>query len=234
VADNQSKNAVSHYEFVLSKGQSEYTETALTRLATIYLNDKNTAKANDLLKQLEKVASYDQNRLFAQSNLMRAYYDEDDFKTAVAYAEKVLANGKADKRVKADAQVIVARAAFASNDMPKARKAYAELQKSATGELAAEAIYYDAYFKNADKKYGESNAVVQKLAKDYSGFKYYGAKGLIVMAKNFYGLKDSYQATYVLENVMANFSGYADVVSEAKSELAKIKSEESKRNSSVK
>jgi len=34
--------------------------------------------------------------------------------------------------------------------------------------------------------------------------------------------------------VMANFSGYADVVSEAKSELAKIKSEESKRNSSVK
>lgn len=234
VSDNQNKNAIPHYEFVLSKSQSEYTEASLMRLATIYLSEKNNEKATSLLKQLEKGASYDQNKLFAQSNLMRIYYDSDDYTSAVAYADKVLANSKSDKRMKGDAQVIVARAAFAAGDVTKARKAYADLQKSSSGELAAEAIYYDAYFKNSDKKYSESNAVIQKLAKDYSGYKYFGAKGLIVMAKNFYGLKDSYQATYVLENVISNFTSYSDVVAEAKAELAKIKSEESKRNSSVK
>jgi hypothetical protein len=53
------------------------------------------------------------------------------------------------------------------------------------------------------------------------------------MAKNFYGLKDSYQATYILENVIQNFTDFPDVVSDAQKELNAIKSEESKTNSSI-
>jgi len=53
------------------------------------------------------------------------------------------------------------------------------------------------------------------------------------MAKNFYGLKDAYQATYILESVIKNFKQYDDVVSEAQSELKKIKSEQAKTNDSV-
>ena len=94
-------------------------------------------------------------------------------------------------------------------------------------------MYYDAYFKNKDGKFEASNTAVQKLAKDYSGYKYFGAKGLIIMAKNFYGLKDSFQATYILESVVKNFANYQDVVDEANKELTFIKSEEAKRNSSI-
>ena len=232
--DNQIKSAVPHYEAVLAASKNEYTEPSLVRLSTMYMQEKNADKSIPLLKQLEVQANYDQNKVFAQANLMKLYYDSKDYANAVSYADKVLTNKKADKKMTADAQVIIARAAFNANDTAKARKAYADLQKNATGELAAEALYYEAYFKNADKKYEDSNKVVQKIAKDYSGYKYYGAKGLIVMAKNFYGLKDSYQATYILDNVISNFSEYKDVVSEAQSELNKIKSQESKRNSSVK
>ncbi|HEY0092238.1 MAG TPA: hypothetical protein VGB43_07110, partial [Flavobacterium sp.] len=145
----------------------------------------------------------------------------------------VLANPKTDDKVKSDAQIIVARSAIKSNDEVKARAAYAKLQTIATGELAAEALYYDAYFKNKDGKFETSNAAVQKLTKNYSGYKYFGAKGLIVMAKNFYGLKDSFQATYILESVIKNFKAYPDVIEEAENELAVIKSQESKTNSSV-
>ena len=53
------------------------------------------------------------------------------------------------------------------------------------------------------------------------------------MAKNFYGLKDSFQATYILESVIKNFADYADVVEEAKKELDLIKVEEAKTNSSI-
>lgn len=232
--EGQSKEAISHYEQVLSISKNEYTEPSLVRLSTIYLGEKNNAKALPLLKQLENEATNDQNKALAQANLMRGYYDSEDYKQAVVYAEKVLVNQKADKKMSGDAQVIIARAAFQANDHNKARKAYSDLQKSASGELGAEALFYDAYFKNQDKKYKESNDAIQKLAKDYAGYKYFGAKGLIVMAKNFYGLKDSYQATYILENVITNFENYPDVVSEARSELSRIKSEESKRNSSVK
>jgi predicted negative regulator of RcsB-dependent stress response len=78
-----------------------------------------------------------------------------------------------------------------------------------------------------------SNVVVQKLVADYSAYKYYGAKGLIVMAKNFYELEDAFQATYILESVIKNFSDYKDVVDEAKTELKRIKREEAKTNESV-
>ncbi len=53
------------------------------------------------------------------------------------------------------------------------------------------------------------------------------------MAKNFYELEDSYQATYILESVISKFSAYQDVVDEAKKELKIIKAKEAKTNSSV-
>lgn len=232
-ADGMENNAATNYEYVIAKPRSEFTEQALVRLCEIYLKKDDFTKAVPVLKRLETEADFPQNVTFAQANLMRAYYEQKDYPNAVIYADKVLANPKTDNKVKSDAQIIVARSAIKANDEAKARTAYANLLKIAKGELAAEALYYDAYFKNKDNKFEDSNKAVQKLAKDYSGYKYFGAKGLIVMAKNFYGLKDSYQATYILESVIKNFTQYQDVVDEAQTELDKIKTEESKTNSSV-
>ena len=232
-ADGLESNAIPNYEFVISKARNEFTEQSLARLAQIYLKKADHAKAITILKRLEAEADFPQNVTFAQSNLMKTYYEQKDYASAVTYADKVLANPKTDDKVKADAQIIVARSAIKTGDDAKARLAYAKLLTIAKGELAAEALFYDAYFKNKDGKFEASNTAVQKLAKDYSGYKYFGAKGLVVMAKNFYGLKDSFQATYILESVIKNFATYADVVEEAQAELVIIKSEESKTNSSI-
>ena len=129
--------------------------------------------------------------------------------------------------------MIVARSAIKAGDDAKAKKAYAEVQKTATGELAAEALYYDAYFKNKAGNYEASNAAMQILAKDFSGYKRWGAKGLVLMAKNFDQLDDAYQATYILDNVIKNFQKYPEIVDEAKAELSRIKTKEAKTNSSV-
>ena len=232
-ADGLEANSIPNYEYVIAQSKSEFTEQALARLSEIHLKKNDFAKAIPVLKRLETDADFPQNITFAQANLMRSYYDQKDYPNAVVYADKVLANPKTDNKVKSDAQIIVARSAVKANDEGKARTAYANLLKIAKGELAAEALYYDAYFKNKDLKYDDSNKSVQKLARDYSGYKYFGAKGLVVMAKNYYGLKDSFQATSILESVIDNFSDYPDVVQEAKTELDSIKTEEAKTNSSI-
>lgn len=232
-AEGLEGNAVAPYESVISKPRNEFTEQALARLSQIHLKKQDYAKAIPVLKRLETEADFPQNITFAQANLMKGYYEGEDYTNAVVYAEKVLANTKTEDRIKSDAQIIVARSAIKTNNEEKARAAYAKLLTIAKGELAAEALYYDAYFKNKDGKYEASNATVQKLSKDYSGYKYFGSKGLIVMAKNFYGLKDSFQATYILESVIKNFTSYPDVVEEAQAELNRIKGEESKTNSSI-
>ena len=232
-ADGLENNAIPNYEFVTSKSRNEFTEQALARLAQIHLKAKDYEKAIPVLKRLEAEADFPQNVTFAQANLMKAYYEKEDYASAVTSADKVLANPKTDDKVRSDAQVIVARSAVKTNDEAKMRSAYAKLLTIAKGEVAAEALYYDAYFKNKDGKFEESNATVQKLSKDYSGYKYFGAKGLVVMAKNFYGLKDSFNATYILDSVIKNFTDYPDVVEEAQTELAIIKAQEAKTNSSI-
>ena len=232
-SDGKEATAVPNYEFVISKSRNEFTEQALARLAEIHLKKDDYTKALPVLQRLETEADFPQNVTFAQANLMRAYYDQKDYQNAVVYADKVLANPKTDNKIKSDAQIIVARAAIKVNDEAKARTAYAKLLTIAKGELAAEALYYDAYFKNKDGKYEDSNKTVQKLAKDYSGYKYFGAKGLIVMAKNYYQLKDNFSATSILDSVIKNFKEFEDVIAEAQAELKVIKGEAAKTNSSL-
>jgi tetratricopeptide (TPR) repeat protein len=164
---------------------------------------------------------------------MNAYFQLEKYNEAVTYAEKVLSSSKLDTKVKSDAQIIIARSAIKTGNEEKAKTAYEQVEKIASGALAAEALYYNAYFKNKEGNYQASNTTVQKLAKDYSSYKYYSAKGLIIMAKNYYALKDAFQATYILESVIKNFAEFKDVVTEAQQELTKIKREEAKTNSSI-
>ena len=226
-------NAQPHYKYVVEAPKSEYTEQATVKLSEIYLTNSNWSKAIPVLKTLESEADYPQNVLYAQSNLMNAYYQTEDFSSAETYAEKVLTNSNLDNKVKSDAKIIIARSAIKTGNESKAKDAYADVEKIATGSVAAEALFYNGYFKNKEGKYEASNAKIQKLAKDYSSYKYYSAKGLVVMAKNFYALGDAFQATYILESVISNFSDFDDVVQEATVELNKIKTEEAKTNSSI-
>ena len=227
------ENAAPHYKYIIDASQNEYTEEALLKLAQTYLQNKNWNQAMPLLSRLETEASFSQNIVFAQSNLMKANYQKENYKEAIAYAEKVLNRLKIDTKIKSDAHVIIARSAIKMNDEKLAKQAYAEVEKLASGKTAAEALYYSAYFKNKAESYEASNEEVQKLAKNFSGYKYYSAKGLVLMAKNFYALNDAFQATYILESVIQNFPEFDTITLDAKTELSKIKINEAKTNSSI-
>lgn len=226
-------NAKPNYKAVVDAPKNEYTEQALVKLSEINLNAKDWNTAILVLKRLEVEADYPQNIVYAQSNLMNAYYQTEAYAEAEAYADKVLTQSNLDAKIKNDAQLIIARSAWKTGNEDKAKTAYAQVEKTASGSVAAEALYYNAYFKNKEGKHEASNTVVQKLAKDYSSYKLYSAKGLVVMAKNYYALDDAFQATYILESVISSFPEFEDVVSEAQTELDKIKAEEAKTNSSI-
>lgn len=232
-ADALEKNAIPHYEYVIAQARNEFTEQALVRLSEIHLKDKNCDAAIVVLKQLETDAEYPQNITFAQANLMKCFYEKQDFTNSELYSDKVLNNQKIEDKIKSDAQIIIARSAIKTNNDAKAKDAYAKLQKIAKGELAAEALYYDAYFKNKEQKFEASNTSVEKYSSTYSGYKYFGAKSLVLMAKNYYGLNDSFQATEILQSIIDNFTEFPDVVSECQTELEIIKAAEAKTNSSV-
>tara|TARA_R110002051_G_scaffold255120_2_gene314217 strand:+ start:50270 stop:53287 length:3018 start_codon:yes stop_codon:yes gene_type:complete len=229
----EKESALPYYKYVADRSTSEYAEQALTRVCEVYIGKDDYETALPYLIKLEGQANIQQNRTFARSNLMKGYYGQKNYTKTLEYAEKVLSTSNIDNRIKSDAHIMIARSAIATNDEVKAKSAYADVLKIASGATAAEALYYDAYFENKDGSFENSNIAVQKLAKDYAAYKEWGGKGLVLMAKNYYALKDAYQATYILESVTTNFSQYPEIVAEARAELAIIKSKEAQSNSSV-
>ncbi|MEA1785133.1 tetratricopeptide repeat protein [Arenibacter sp. GZD96] len=227
------EKALPLYKAVADRGINEHSEQALTRICEIYIHQNNYAPALPYLKELEARAEITQNITFAQSNLMKGFYEQKNYTQTIAYAEKVLATAKIDDRIKSDAHTMIARSAIKTNNEQRAKTAYSEVLKIASGALAAEAWYYDAFFKNKAGNHEASNTSVQKLAKDFAGYKEWGGKGLVLMAKNFYALGDAFQATYILESVMTNFTQYPEIVDDASAELARIKAKEAQSNSSV-
>ena len=227
------EEATPHFLYVINLKKNQFSEESLAKMSQIYLEDEDWKNGIQLLERLEKEANLDQNRIFAQSNLMKGYYNNEQYDKAVEFAEKVLSNGKIDQIVGEDARIIIARSAIKTNDFVSAEEYYSVLDNTATGKLKAETLYYKAFFLNEAEAYEDSNKEVENLIANYSKYKYWGVKSYIVMAKNHYALKDAYQATYILDNIVKNFTQFKDLIEEAKNELSKIKNKEAKTNESI-
>ena len=232
-AGGEAEAAVPYFKTVAASGTGEVAEQSLTRVCEILIADENYPEAIPFLERLEAVADIPQNRTFAQSNLMKAFFLEERYEQVLSYARKVLQNPSLDERIRSDARLMIARAALETGDMETARSGYAGLLDTATGETAAEALYHVALFAQQDGDLEASNATVQKLAKEYAAYREWGGKGLILLAQNFYELDDVFQATYILENVVNNFGDFPEITGKAEAELQRIRAREADRNSSI-
>ena len=227
------QKAIPYYTFIIEENRSEYSENSLNKLSQIYLDKDDFKSALPILKRLEEEAYISENILFAQSNLMKGTYETEAYELAITYAEKILRKDKISNRLELDAKKIIARASIKNNDFISAEEYYTEIEKTANGELKAEALYYNAFFKNQQKEYEASNKVVQELIAKYTAYKYWAVKSYVIMGKNYYALNDVYQANFVLENVIKNFKEFKDIIENAQTALNTIKQNEAKKNNSV-
>ena len=60
----------------------------LSKLSQIFLEKDEFNNALPLLDRLEQEAYTTENVLFAQSNLMKGYYESEDYELAIEYAKK--------------------------------------------------------------------------------------------------------------------------------------------------
>lgn len=226
------ENALPHYEFIINKPNSEFTENALLKVCEIAL-EKNI-NATSFLKRLEQESKNPQNILFAQSNLMKLFFDNEDYIQAIEYADIVYDDLRSNKTIKNDALIVKARSAMAQKNDGLAEVTYQKIDQSSSGILGAEASYFLAYFKHNAGKFEASNNLIQNLIKIYPNQKRFAAKGLILMAQNFYALNDTFQATYILESVIKNFKTFETIVDTAEILLEDYRKAIQKTNASVK
>ena len=207
----------------VANSSNEFQEDALVRLSQIYLKQEKDGDAQNSLESLYKITSNQNYRSFAELELMYIYSDQNEFSKANEMAVKVLNNSKNSATVKEQASLIKARSLYNTGKIKEAKSIFTTLEQSKNNAVKAETLYYNALFKNIDKKYEASNSVIFNLTSKYSDQQYWGAKALLIMSNNYLNLKDNYQATYILEQIIENYKEFPDVIQEAQAQLNKIK-----------
>lgn len=195
--------------------QNDYREDASTRIAQIYIAENNYAEAKKYLEPISNSGNQS-IRNFAQVELMKIYAEEKNFDQAEKFADLVMANTKNSTATTEQTKVIKARSLMNKNRDAEAKSAYSSLEKSSNTEVAAEAFYAKAFYQNKAKAYKSSNETIFKLANNYASEDYWGAKALVLMARNYVGLKDKYQASYTVDQIIANYQDFPEIVAEAK------------------
>ncbi|AQX05959.1 hypothetical protein ATB99_15490 [Elizabethkingia meningoseptica] len=206
----------------VANAQNDYQEDAQVRLAQLYIAQNNSSEAKKYLQNLVN-SSNAGIKNYAITEMMKISVDADDFSQAEKYADQILANPKNAASVKEQAQIIKARSLMKRGNDNDAKKAYTALEKSANPEVAAEALYAKAYYQNKGKAFKSSNESIFKLSNNYASEEYWGAKSLVLMAKNYLALGDKYQASYTVDQIIANYKDFPDVVTEAKQVKSQIK-----------
>lgn len=202
--------------------QNDYQQEAQVRLAQIYLSQDKIADAKKYLEQNANSTNVTIKN-FASVELMKIYADEKNFAEAEKYANAVISNTKNSAATLEQAKVIKARSLMNQGKDKDAQTAYTALEKSSNTEVAAEALYAKAFYQNKGKAFKSSNETIFKLANNYASEEYWGAKALVVMAKNYLALKDNYQASYTVDEIINNYGDFPEIVAEAKEVKAQIK-----------
>lgn len=222
------------YALVLEQPTHQYSEQALVRITQALVNNGQKSDALPYWKTLEELAQFQENKRYALFNLMQIYYEKEQFTDAIAYAEKVVVLQSLGQKIKWDAYRVLARAAVAIQDIKKAAEAYAVLEQAPDAALAVEALYFNAQQKHIAHEYASSNRLIEKIAQDFGNYPEWGAKSLLLMSQNFYQLDDAFQASFILESIITNFTQFPEIVRQAQLDLANLKAIESKNNSSIK
>ena len=222
-----------YYDKVIQAPLNEYSEQSLVRMTQSLVQLEQKDKALPFWEKLVSIAQFEENKRYAQFNLMQFAFEAKNMELATRYAEEILALSKLEERVKWDAYYILAKASQARKDLPKAAAAFKQLEKAPQGERAVEALYFDALQKYNDLKFADSNKVIENIAQNYGGYPRWGAKSLLLMSKNFYQLDDAFQATYILESIIENFNQFPEIIKEARKDIENIKMVEAKNNASI-
>lgn len=225
--------AIEFYKLLVGKEVSIYTEKALVRIITLFKNKTELIAAISYLENLEQIATSVENKKFALLNLMHAYFQNSAFEKTLEGVDRVLTLPELEQTLKWDAYYLKAQAALNLKDSLTAFSAFEVLEKSPKTEWAAEAFYVRAERYYQQKDYSNSNDYIQKIAANSGSSSIWSAKALLLLAKNYSALNDSFQAIFVLESVIENFQQYPEVIIEAQPLLSEYKQVAAEQNSSI-
>ncbi len=217
--------ALQGYEFVLSKPNNKFTESALFKTSGIYLIRQNWTKALDLFVRLEQVAEYKDNLKNAYSGQMKCNYQLKNFREAIVAATKLLESKKLDMKHEVEARLIKAKSAMSIGDFNLAKTEFFVVRQLSQAVEGAEANYSLAWIAFNNNNLETSEQIILETAEKYSAYDYWVAKSFILLSDIYKAKKNIFQAKQTLMSIIDNYPG-DDLKKTAKRKLEILEEQE--------
>ncbi|MCB0495994.1 MAG: tetratricopeptide repeat protein [Cyclobacteriaceae bacterium] len=228
----QQKNAeaLKLYYAIANEGTYDLMDRVYERIADLEYANLNYSKAIAYYHKLSNNAISKNQQYRALMGLMKSHYFNSSYDSALYFADNLLgADGIRNEFVVA-ATMFKAKAWFAKGDYDKADTLFIKTTQLTQDENGAEAQYMLGEIKNLQKQYDASNEELYKVAEKYANYSEWLDKAFLLVADNFIGKGEYFQAKATLQSIIDNTT--SDLTrSKAKNRLDwLIKKEENEKN----
>ncbi len=220
---NKKSEAVKIYERIVNKPNHTFIEQAALRAGGYYFDRKDWTAAQTMYRKVADIGSArDNSRMTSENQLMRIACFMQDWSECIRLANRVLARPDIDEALTQEATFYRAVAFFNQQNRELAEIDFENLAKSGSGQYRAESMYYLALYRFIQKNYTDSKKLIYDLVEAFPENILLRDRALILLARNFIGEQDYFQADFSLDFVIKSNSS-PDLVNEARDLKSDIK-----------
>ena len=144
---------------------------------------------------------------------MESFYLTEQYDSADHYARIILERGTVDAGAQNKASLYLGKTAMARGDFDGAKDEFLNTLNSARDEYGAEAKFLLAKLFYDQKQYTQSIETLISLSNDFSEYQDWVGKAFLLLADNYVGLNNLFQAKGTLQSLVDDFP--SDSVKEA-------------------
>lgn len=197
------EEAIRDLTFVTEQKANRFTVKSYLLLGELYVKTEQTDSAISTYKALKVKADRQEYINTANLNLMKLYFEREEYEFASMYADEVLLEDAFSSESTQLARMVLAKSFFEKENY---KRTIEELNKIylGTDEVAAEAKFLLAKTYYLQGNYTLSDSVIYLLVDQVPSYPYWIAKGFILLADNFLAKEDVYNARITFQSVIDN------------------------------
>ena len=197
------EEAIRDLQYVIEQKTNRFTVKSHLLLGQLYTDAQLPDSAISIYKALKVKADRQEYINTANLNLMKLYFQKEEYEFASLYADEVLLEDAFSQQSTQFARMILAKSNFEKENYKAVIEQLSEIYNE-TNQIAAEAKYLLAKTYYLQGKYEASDTVIYQLVDQVPSYPHWIAKGFILLADNFIAKDDIYNARITFQSVIDN------------------------------
>jgi TolA-binding protein len=193
------------YKELNNNNTFQWSNRTVARTAEIEFAQGKFQDAIISYHRVEQLAANKKDQFNAWSGLMESFYLSEQYDSADLYARLILERGNVNAGAQNKASLYLGKTAMARGDFEGAKDEFLNTLNAARDEYGAEAKFLVAQIFYNQKEYKQSNETLIGLNADFSEYQEWVGKSYLLMADNYVGLNNTFQARHTLQSLVDNF-----------------------------